>query len=162
VNKLRISPKQVFFSVEKVNNIFIPIIVISSQNYIRKYGTKGHEQVSGQKLILNAKICWVWIVSRLKWIISESLKIAVLACCLLFLEPFWPHLYSMVSCLFKLPLCTITVHITWATYCSVVSDLHIFFWLGIYYSYLSVKVAKSWKVFSILFHFQENEQNLRL
>ena len=37
--------KQVFFSVKKVNNIFTPNIVISSQNNVRKYCTKGHEQV---------------------------------------------------------------------------------------------------------------------
>ena len=47
VNKLRIDPKQVFFSVYHVNNnkFSSQIFVISSQNDLRNYRTIGHEQV---------------------------------------------------------------------------------------------------------------------
>ena len=41
VNKLLIGPKQGFFSVKKVNNIFMPIYCDINP----KYHTKGHAQV---------------------------------------------------------------------------------------------------------------------
>ena len=66
--KLLVGPKQVFFSVGNHNKFSSQNIIISSQNNVPKYHTKGHEQIY---------IWQVWLTrgtSKMTWIDSRKDK----------------------------------------------------------------------------------------
>ena len=86
MDKLLIALKQVFLlSVKKVSNIFIPNFVISSQNNVRKYRTKGHELVYDIQVVLKYDSYQSKFAMQMKRVIIRSatnmLKIIMVISC---------------------------------------------------------------------------------